>query len=336
MAVPGFGSVGYTGAMSEHLIEGGIYSVLAQEDGRGDYLLAKVIEAGKAKDIARVDPGSDETGPVGEAAGGVVHVVILAPSFKKRPGLNDIKDVPLGLTDDLSEARSRHLALSRKLFCLMRPVLLERAALTEGDLAGLRKWKMLEPKEVIEAPELIESEDNSGVWWRIFLVTGLPFGLLQGLFNYFRFGLNLAILGFVAGALCFGGAMVALQYLSVHRRLKLGFVRLPARTLTAFQVREVVVPGDFAGVFGKARAALGAVKNIKLEIDDYSGGTIEGFVKAGLLEGEKISINAYKVDSASTGVVITSVPRGGGEVDLGRNFSHVAGIVEYLKKSCHD
>lgn len=302
-----------TGKKDEHLIEGGVYSVLAQEDGRGDYLLAKVIEAGA-----------------------VVHVVLLAHSFKRRPTLADIKELPMSLDEDLCEARSRHLALSRKLFSLMRPVLLKQTELTEADLAGLRKWKMLDQKEVIEAPELIESEANSGVWWRIFLITGLPFGVLQGLFNYFRYGLTLAIAGFVLGALCFGGAMVALQYFSVHRRLKLGFSRLPAGTLSAFQVQEIVVPGDFEGVFSAAIKSLSSIKNLKLEIEDLSGGTIEAHVRAGILEGEKISINTYKVDSSSTGVVVTSVPGAGSEIDLGRNFSHVVGIVEYLKKSCHD
>lgn len=296
---------------SEHLQAGGVYSVLAQEDGRGDYLLAKVLEAGA-----------------------VVHVVLLAHSFKRRPQLDDIKNLSMSLDEDLAEARNRHLALSRKLFSLMRPVLLQKTELSQADQAGLRKWKMLDQKEIIEAPDLIESEANTGVWWRIFLMTGLPFGLLQALFNYFRYGLAGAFFGFVLGALCFGGAMVGLQYFSVARRLKLGFSRLPAGTLSAFQVQEIVLPGSYEGVFGAALKSLASIKNLKLEIEDYSGGTIEARVKSGLLEGEKISINAYKVDSSYTGVVVTSVPGAGGEIDLGRNFAHVVRIVDYLKQSC--
>jgi len=355
------------GKDADHLVEGGLYSVLANQDGRGDFVLAKVVALSAA----------------------VVHVVIFPPSFKLRPTAADLGEAAVSFPSAINEARARHLALARKLFSLMRPVFIRQEPLTESDLAGYRQWLLLPEKEIVEAPTYIKPEGNPGAYMRIFLFCGLPFGMLQGVYHYWRDGLLAGVCAFLFGFAIFGAGMVFTQHLAINRRVasttgrarhrkkspdtealaqaeavlaptpvEIDLLRpqeasaeatsnstkpaavVPAlpdtpTSASAFQVAEVVIYKGFGDTFGMCQEAIRTIKNCQVLEEDFSGGTLEGKVGFSLTsEGEHIVLTTYVIAPNQTGVVVASVPRAGGELDLGKNFDNVARIVAHLKMAC--
>ena len=302
----------------DHLVEGGIYSVLANQYGSGDFVVAKIVNLSAS----------------------VVHVVFLQSNFKSRPTTSEVERINPSMPSGLNESRERHVALSRKLFSLIRPVFIKQEELSENDLAGFRRWSLMPEKEIIEAPTYIKPEANQGVYLRIFLYCGLPFGLLQGVYHYFRDGLIAGVCAFLFGFAIFGVGMVATQHLAVHHRLrsKKEKSNLHAEIETsasAFQVAEVELNKGFGDTFALCQQAIRTVKNCRVLEEDFSGGTVEGKVGFSLTsEGEHIILTTYVIAPGLTGVVVASVPRVGGEVDLGKNFDNVARIVSHLKTAC--
>jgi hypothetical protein len=305
--------------VSDHLLVGGIYSVLADQRGKGDFVLAKVVHLTEA----------------------VVHVVIYPQSFKYRPSEKSLSQGKLTLAGDLIEARERHVAMSRKLFALIRPVFAVEAALVDHDLAGYRQWSLLGDGEVLEAPSYIEPENNDGVYKRIFILCGLPFGLLQGAYHYFRDGMIAGVCAFLFGFAIFGAGMVASQYIAVHKRLRDKDSRdgekksARSQSASAFQVAEISLDKNFGDTFDLCKQAVRTIKNCRVLEEDASGGTLEGRVGFSLTsEGEHIVVTSFVIAPEKTGVVVASMPRAGGEVDLGKNFDNVARIVSHLKTAC--
>ncbi|MBU6450274.1 MAG: hypothetical protein KGS72_00735 [Cyanobacteria bacterium REEB67] len=316
----------------DHLVEGGIYSVLANQYGKGDFVLAKVVH---------LNPG-------------VVHVVIFPPSFKHRPGSAELSHLSLAFDGGLNEARDRHVAMTRKLFSLIRPVYVRDEPISDNDLAGFRRWSLMPEKEILEAPTYIEPEANRGVYKRIFLFCGLPFGLLQGIYHYCRDGLVPGVCAFIFGFAIFGAGMVVTQHLAVQKRTRKNKSDLalpqgvtaslsscpspspsPSPSASAFQVAEVEINQGFGDTFALCQQAIRTVKNCRVLEEDFSGGTVEGRVGFSLTsEGEQIVLTSYVIGPEQTGVVIASMPRAGGEVDLGKNFDNVARIVSHLKTAC--
>ena len=301
-------------ATAEHLLIGGVYSILADQRGKGDFVLAKIVHLSEA----------------------VVHVVIYPEGFKSRPTDTSLAAHHLSLPGGLTEARERHVAMNRKLFALVRPVFVREAPLADHDLAGLRQWSLLGDGEVLEAPSYIEPENNDGVYKRIFILCGLPFGLLQGAYHYFRDGLIAGGCAFLFGFAIFGAGMVASQYIAVHRRARgKGSNPTKAQSASAFQVAEVAVDKNFGDTFDLCKQAVRTIKNCRVLEEDFSGGTLEGRVGFSLTsEGEHIVVTTFVIAPEQTGVVVASMPRAGGEVDLGKNFDNVARIVSHLKTAC--
>jgi len=292
---------------ADHLIEGGIYSVRPNQGGRGNFVLAKIVQL------------SPE----------VVHVVVYSQTFKKRPALAAVEGLDLTLPSAVSDARARHLPLSRKLFAMMRPVFLLTQPLKDSDLAGLRQWSLLSDREIVEAPTYIQPENNRGVYLRIFLLCGLPFGALQGVYQYSKNGAVAGVFAFVMGIFLFGGAMTWLQHQAVRRRAH----EVPDQaSASAFQIADVVLDKTFGETFSLCQQAIRVVKNCRVLEEDFSGGTLEGKVGISLTsEGEHIVLTTYVVGDGRTGVVVASVPRAGGDVDFGKNLDNVTLIVNHLK-----
>ncbi|MBS1994385.1 MAG: hypothetical protein JSS83_27925 [Cyanobacteria bacterium SZAS LIN-3] len=304
---------------AEHLVEGGIYSVRPSQSGRGNFILAKIVHL------------SPEA----------VHVVVFSPTFKTRPAAADLASpsVELALPSNLEEARARHLPLERKLFAIMCPVFIKEEPVLDADLAGFRRWSLMEDRQLLLAPINIVSPDNRGIYLRIFVLFGLPFGALQGIYHYFKHGLATSLILSVLGFVFFGGAMVLLQYLSVRRRqlkASVGAAAMPAcDSASAFQVTELTVEKSFGDTFSLCQQAIRSLKNCRVLEEDFSGGTLEGKVGLSLTsEGEHVFVTTYKIEPGRTGVVVASVPRSGGEVDLGKNFDNVSLIVSHLKMAC--
>lgn len=306
-----------TEAIAEHLILGGIYGVLIKHDGddsRTRYYLSKIVHL----------------------AENTVHIVIYEASFLKRPGKEDVTPEAIRLPDDINEARARHLAVSRKLFSLMRPVYIsggvseDNPGITDSEAAGYRKWQLLPDKEVLEAPESFPLLENRSVYMRIFFVCGIPFGALQGAYHYYHHGWLVGLLTFLFSTAVFGAGMVLTQKLAVDRRLK---NTKKEGAASAFQMAETQVSLPFSEAFKLSLDATRSIKDAKILVEDPGAGTIEAEVKGNIsAEGESITVSLFRIDMDRSGVVVTSVPRRGGELDLGKNMENVQSILTYLSK----
>jgi hypothetical protein len=303
----------------DHLTTGGIYSVYikSDEEGRARFYLTKIV----ALEV------------------NVVHIVVYHEDFLTRP---TAEKVPLSSVCfdgdmDIDEARSRHLAVSRRLFSLMRPVYFGQAALTDAELSGYRRWKIMDSADVMDAPPTFKGGSQKDTLLRIFLVYGIPFGALQGAWFFFHHGFFMALLVFCLSAAIFGGGMVLTQRLGVIRRLKKSPGNDPlalTEAMSAFQMAETRLPVPISKAFKQCRQAISSIKNVRITLEDALAGTIEAEVKTGLsAEGESISIALYQIDSGNCGVVVTSVPRKGGELDMGKNHENVRAILDMLEKS---
>lgn len=298
---------------TEHLVLGGIYSLLIKHDGddnRTRYYLAKIVHLAES----------------------TVHIVIYEASFLKRPQVEDITPQSIQLPEDIGEARARHLAVSRKLFSLMRPVYIKSSnqEISDSEAAGYRRWQLLPDKEVLEAPESFPVLENRSVYMRIFFVCGIPFGALQGAYHYYHHGWLVGILTFLLSTAVFGAGMVLTQKLSVNRRLK----NIDKEgSMSAFQMAETQVSLPFDEAFKLSLDATRSIKDAKILVEDPGAGTIEAEVKGNIsAEGESITISLFRISMERSGVVVTSVPRKGGELDLGKNMENVQSILSYLAK----
>jgi hypothetical protein len=165
---------------------------------------------------------------------------------------------------------------------------------------------------------------------------------LQGVYHYFRDGLVAGVCAFLFGFAIFGAGMVFTQHLAVSRRAardKKSKTDLEGEggsaSASAFQVAEVVIDRGFGDTFALCQEAIRTIKNCQVLEEDFSGGTVEGKVGFSLTsEGEHIVMTTYVIAPGSTGVVVASMPRAGGELDLGKNFDNVARIVSHLKMAC--
>lgn len=305
----------------EHLLNGGIYSILLKQDGqdfRARYVLAKIVH---------LTPQ-------------VVHLVIFDRSFAKRPTLSDVTLPNMALPEDIEEARARHMAVSRKLFSLMRPIYITKSDCTPMELAGWRQWQFMEDQEVMKAPESFPSSDNFSVYKRIFLMTGVPAAFLQAAVFYYHDGPIVGLIAFLITLPVFGLGMVATQRMAVKRKLKQKLAGSKAEvdaddikgSMSAFQMEEIAVPLTFESAYRLCKKAIYCVKNVKILEQDEQTGTIEAEVPPTLAyEGESVTISLFQLDQDQCGVVVSSVPRSGGEIDMGRNMGNVMTILNVLK-----
>lgn len=296
----------------DHLRAGGIYSVIVGQEGRSKIVLAKIVHLSRE----------------------AVHVVILDPIFNKRPGVDDLTELDLSFTSSVQEARHRHLALSRRLFSLIRPVYITALEPQDLELSGFRKWSILDEKEVADAPDYIKV-NNGKVFARIFLIFGVPFGLMQAIYQYFQHGLFNSLEAFVCGFILFGGAISLAQVLSVKLRSSkwgAGTYQAAGFSLSAYQIDEMVLTMPYSEAFDRCAGALKSLSGLKVLSEDRDGGTLEGKVSFSLSsEGEKVTVSTYLIDENQTGVVVSSVPTLGGEFDLGKNLDNVRRIMSILR-----
>lgn len=300
---------------ADNLRQAGVYSVFlrSQEDGRHRYFLTKIVHL-------------DEN---------VVHLVVLSPDFAYRPDRLQAEQSKASLPGDIEEARSRHMSVSRRLFSLMLPVFCYEEAATDRELNGYRRWKILDTREVADAPSQLPGFDGKSAAWRIFLFSGVPFGLLQAAWHYYIDGLTVALLVLPLSTIIFGGGMVLTQRYFVRRRLqKSGNLGKgwEDSAMSAYQMAETQLALPFSAVFSRALGALAQLKGSRIILKDQAG-TIEAEVKEGFSsEGQSVSISIYSVGLDRAGVVVRSVPRKGGELDLGKNHENVQSILNFLKE----
>jgi len=309
------GSVHPEPEASDNLRQAGVYSVFlrSQEDGRHRYFLTKIVHL-------------DEN---------IVHLVVLSPDFAYRPNSLQAEQSKATLPGDIEEARSRHMSVSRRLFSLMLPVYCYEEAVNDLELNGYRRWKILDTREVADAPSQLPGFDGKSAAWRIFLFSGVPFGLLQAAWHYYIDGLTVALLVLPLSTIIFGGGMVLTQRYFVKRRLQKSGTLAKGwedSAMSAYQMAETQLALPFSAAFARALGALSRLKGSRIILKDQAG-TIEAEVKEGFSsEGQSVSISIYSVGLDRAGVVVRSVPRKGGELDLGKNHENVQSILNFLKE----
>lgn len=296
-------------ASSDHLAAGDIFSIYGF-DGENRFRLVKVLAIKQDS----------------------IHLYIYAKQFVERPSAGSL-DSWLKVPSGVGEARESHLAVSRKLLSLMRPVFLGNRAVEDIELSGYRQWCLTEGK-IAGSQFSMEDEvdDNVMVYVKIFLLTSVPFFLVFSFFYYFHlFGWLFDFQAAFKTSVAYGLAMVCLQWASVRNQKQMAGKMKRRLSVSSIQFTETTIPLPFAEAFERARVGLDSVKNARPILVDPRGGTLEGRVGASILEeGQEILVVLHRIDDDKTGAIVWSESDAGVTVDLGRNLSNVNKIIETL------
>ncbi len=170
---------------------------------------------------------------------------------------------------------------------------------------------------------------------RLFLYTGVPFGLLMGLFGIVNWGARPGIVsGLIAGIL-FGGIMTGI----------LGYLHIRGveRNITddadeinhhMKQHRNIELPMSYERAFELCIASLQEIEKAEVQSSDYSAGSITA--RTGTTWdswGELISFRLTEAEGDGIRVELTSEPSTRQIVDYGKNLENANAIVAFLQGS---
>ena len=294
---------------TDHLEEGDVFSIYGL-NGEDVYKIAKLVKR-----------RSDD-----------LHIFVYDDPYTHRPSAHSI-DSLMVLPSWLDAQRSRDMyyPVSRKLFSLMRPMILGNRAVKDIELNGYRQWCLTDARHILGQDICLddEVEKDVRVYLRIFFSYAVPTVISFTLYTMFLKAFHLIGLAVAIGVL-FGVIMVVLQWASIRRqRTDLG--RISASSLQFFEL-ELHLP--FHAAFEVGVRALGAINNCRPVIVDAHGGTIEARVAKSIVdEGQEILMVFSRINEKRTTCVVWSESPRGVTFDMGKNLGNVSAIISYLKSS---
>lgn len=247
--------------------------------------------------------------------------------FPKRP--TDYAIVYGAPAADVAESRQRHVAASHKMFALWRPILMATKPVEDEELAGYRQWQVVGGEIVGDRIE-VQPGDSKLIFTKIFLGTAVPCALIMGVYYYFRFGWPRALWYGLFQGVVFGVLMVAMQWFGSRMQQKDG-----SGSPDPVQVRDLELPLSFIEMYQKTKDAIASLKNAEIVLCDDTAGTIEAHIRGGLSDACSQNIHAgiYRVDDDHTGIIVTSEPSSGQNVDYGKNLRNINIIMAHVTGS---
>lgn len=294
---------------ADHLEEGDVFSIYGL-NGESVYKIAKLVKK-RTSDL---------------------HIFVYDDPYSHRPSAHSI-DSLMVLPNWLDAQRSRDMyyPVSRKLFSLMRPMILGNRPVKDVELNGYRQWCLTDTRHVLGHDICLddEIEKDVRVYLRIFFAYAVPTVISFTLYTMFLKAFHLIGLAAMIGIL-FGLIMVILQWASI-RRQRTDLRRISASSLQFFEL-DLALP--FQAAFEVGVRALGAINNCRPIIVDAHGGTIEARVAKTLVdEGQEILMVFSRIDEMRTTCVVWSESPPGVTFDMGKNLGNVNAIISYLKSS---
>lgn len=300
-----------TDATADHLHEADLFSIYGL-NGESIYKIAKIV---------KIQPGA-------------LHIFVYDKRFSERPGSASI-DVAVATLETVSAPQSRDMSypVSRKLFSLMRPVLVGTRPVQDIELNGYRQWCLSGAGHVLGTHISLddEIEHDHRVYAKIFMTFFAPTFIAFTFYMLAYDVIRLIPFAFLFGVI-FGAIMVVLQWASIRRLKSDSLNRVSASTI---QFSEIEMPVDFASAFERGVRSLTTIDNCKPVAVDLRGGTIEAKVRKQVLEeGQEILMVFSMIDENRTNCVVWSESsKKGTTVDMGKNLGNVNAIISYLKTS---
>lgn len=169
---------------------------------------------------------------------------------------------------------------------------------------------------------------------KLFLGTGIPFGIFMGISNSFRYGFPSGLVEGLFAGIFFGGFMSLILGFLHSRSVK----RMPSgkseEAMDVHHLRNVELWLPYDKVFNLCVESLRLIKKCKIQKEDISQGKI--VAKASMTWktwGDVISFDVRKIDNDRTQVIVSSRPAVRTTlVDYGKNLENVERISSFLKE----
>ncbi len=297
------------GKPADHLEEGDVFSIFGL-NGENVYKVAKLVKK------------SDDD----------LHIFVFYNPYPHRPApesLDRLIVIPAWV--DVQRSREWHYPVSRKLFSLMRPIILGNRSVRDIELNGYRQWCLTENKQVLGTDICLEDEieEDLRVYLRIFFSYAVPTCISFTLYTMFLKAFHLIGHAVTIG-ISFGAIMVVLQWASIRRHRN-----IPHRvSASSRQFTEIELPLPFHAAFELGVRALGSINNCRPIIVDARGGTIEARVAKTIVdEGQEILMVFSRINDRRTVCVVWSESPPGVTFDMGKNLGNLSAIISYLKSS---
>lgn len=294
--------------VADHLQEGDVFSIFGL-NGEAYFRVAKVIKA----------------------RAHVLHLFVYDEKTGERLTEHDV-DKHLIVPDEINRARRMSIAVSRKIFSLMRPLFIGSRNVHDLELSGYRQW-CLTNGEIIGDGFRLEDEldENWRVYRKIFLMYGIPSFLWFLLCLSVHSSNPLYFPGSLLMGTTFGVVMVILQWSFIRRHRKTHPRKLSA---SSTQFTEVDLPVDYDTAFELGVRAIAEIKDCKPIVVDKRAGIIEARVASSLVqEGQELLLAFSRLDLHKTAVIVWSESIAGMHFDMGKNLANVNSIISHLKTS---
>jgi len=299
--------VAASGASSDHLSEGDVFSIYGM-NGESAYKIAKIVK------IRHND----------------LHIFVYDVSYPNRPSGQSLDSLIL-LPNWLEVQRSRdmYIPVSRKLFSLMRPMILGNRSVKDVELNGYRQWCLTEERHVLGHDICLddEVEKNVRIYLKIFFSYSVPTIFVFSFYTVCLNAFDLLPAACLFG-ISFGVVMVILQWASIRRQ------RSDLRRISASSIQflDIELNMPYHEAFELGVQALNTINNCTPIAVEPAGGTIEARVAKSLVDdGQEILMVFSKVNDQRTVCVVWSESPKGVTFDMGKNLGNVNAIISYLK-----
>ena len=165
---------------------------------------------------------------------------------------------------------------------------------------------------------------------KLFLVTGIPYGVLMGFFFGATRGLKVGILsGLLSGPLF--GLFMSLVLGTFHKMKTKKISSGPGDDVGPHQSRTITVDTPFESIFEKCLLALGNIK-AKVTNTDKVAGTITAKTKMSWKSfGEEIQITVVRDEGSKAKVIVSSAPKLKTTlVDYGKGHQNVTSLMDFI------
>ncbi len=167
---------------------------------------------------------------------------------------------------------------------------------------------------------------------KLFLATGIPFGIFMGIFNSFKYGIFSSLVAGVVGGIFFGGFMSLILGFLHRRSIRRMSSGKSEEAMGVHHVRNVELRLPYDKAFDLCIESLSLIKKCKIQNENRSQGKI--VTKAGMTWktwGDVISFEICKTGNDGIQVEVSSRPALRTTlVDYGKNLENVETIVGFL------
>ena len=170
---------------------------------------------------------------------------------------------------------------------------------------------------------------------KIFLASGIPFGILAAVLFSFLYGINTGLSGGLVSGLLFGSLMFFILGVLHSRAVKKIAGDTSEESMATCHVRYIELPLPYDKTFDLCIESLELISRCKIYEEERSQGKIVSRSSVNWKTwGDTISFEITGISNESTAVKISSRPTTKSTiVDYGKNLENVNKVVGFLEKA---